>query len=159
MRRDWLEAGFLPGRAGSGPDRRAVEGLAGGAAEYEVGVIASRTGLARGELAANHEGHGDAAAAGTGLDVDRARDRIPGALHANDGRIEVDVGPLQSAQLAAPQPAEQRDDPEAALGVRQRGEILVRPLRRLDPVAAAADGREVEVVCRATAICFAMPNR
>ena len=100
------------------------------------------------QLAADDERHRDGAAAGAGLDVDRALDRIPGALDADHAVVEVDVGPLEAAELAASESAEQRDRPERLLGVGERGEQLVRHLGRLDPVAAAADRGQVEVLGR-----------
>jgi hypothetical protein len=43
------------------------------------------------QLAANDERHWHGAPAGAGLDVDRALDRIPRALDADDAGLEVDV--------------------------------------------------------------------
>ena len=91
---------------------------------------------------------GTGAAAGAGLDVDGALDRIPRALDPDDAVVEVDVGPLEAAELAASEPAEQRDGPERLLGVGERREQLVRHLGRFDPVAAAADRGQVEVLGR-----------
>jgi hypothetical protein len=60
--------------------------------------------------------------------------------------VEVDVDPLKAAQLAAAQTTEEGDRPERLFAVGQSGEELVRHLGRLDPVPAAADGGEVEVL-------------
>ncbi|MFZ0377387.1 MAG: hypothetical protein WCD11_20200 [Solirubrobacteraceae bacterium] len=102
----------------------------------------------RHEFASDDERHRDCASAGAGLDVDWSLDRIPRALDTDDAGLEVDVDPLEAAQLAATQSAEQCDRPERSFGVGQRGEVLVGALRGFDPVAAAADRREVEVVGR-----------
>jgi hypothetical protein len=77
-----------------------------------------------------------------------ALDRVPGALDADHPVLEVDVGPLKSAQLAAAETAEERDGPECLFGLRERREQFVRHLGRLDPVAAAADRGQVEVLGR-----------
>ncbi|MFZ0976755.1 MAG: hypothetical protein WAN22_31325 [Solirubrobacteraceae bacterium] len=100
------------------------------------------------EFSSDDERHRDCAAAGAGLDVDWSLDRIPRALDTDHTGLEVDVDPLEAAQLAATQSAEQCDRPERSLEVGQRGEVLVGALRGFDPVAAAADRRKVEVVGR-----------
>ena len=148
VRGERFEPGLLPCLVRTGPDRGREEHVRRRATEDEVATVLSCPRLMRHELAANDECHGDRAATRAGLDVDRSLDRIAGALDADHAGLEVDAEPLEAAQLAASETAEQCDRPERSLGVRQRGEVLVGALRGLDPVAAAADRREVEVVGR-----------
>jgi hypothetical protein len=145
---DRLEAGCFPCLVGAGADRRGEERLGLRPAEHELGAVALSALLVDHQLAADDERHRDRAAAGAGLDVDRALDRIPRALHADHAVVEVDVGPLEAAELAASEPAEPSDGPERSLGVGEGGEVFVRALGRLDPIAPAADGRPVEVLGR-----------
>jgi hypothetical protein len=67
------------------------------------------------QLAADDERHRDGATPGAGLDVDRTLDRVPGSLDADHAVVEVDVGPLEAAELAAPEAAEEGDGPEGSL--------------------------------------------
>src|ERR1019366_6467851 len=99
-------------------------------------------------FAADDERHRDGAAAGAGLDIDRALDGIPRALDTDHAVVEVDVGPLEAAELATSEAAEEGDGPEGSLGVGEGGEELVRFLGRFDPVAPTADRGKVEVLGR-----------
>ncbi|MDQ6822318.1 MAG: hypothetical protein M3076_18620 [Actinomycetota bacterium] len=110
--RDRLEAGFEPCLVRPGADRGGEERLGLGPPEDEVRAVAVRSGLVGHQLAADDEGHRHGAVAGAGLDVDRALDRIPGALDADHARLEVDVRPLEPAELATAETAEKRDRPE-----------------------------------------------
>ncbi|MFZ0042054.1 MAG: hypothetical protein WAK93_12165 [Solirubrobacteraceae bacterium] len=85
---------------------------------------------------------------GTGLDVDRALDGIPGTLDADHPASKSTWSHLQAAQLAAAQPAEQGGGPERLLARGKGGEQLVGDLGGFDSIAAPADGRHVEVVGR-----------
>jgi hypothetical protein len=97
VRRNRLEPGLEPCLVRSGADRGGEERLGVGAAEYKVRAVALRSLLVGHEFAADDEGHRDCAAAGAGLDVDRALDRIPGALDSDHTGVEVDVAPLEYA--------------------------------------------------------------
>ncbi|HEY3946949.1 MAG TPA: hypothetical protein VGL78_17130 [Solirubrobacteraceae bacterium] len=148
VRRDRLEARGFPCLVRAGADRGGEERLGLGAAEHEVRAVALGALLVGHQLSADDERHRDGAAAGDGLDVDGTLDRIPGALNSDHAVVEVDVRPLEATELAASEPAEQRDSPERLLGVGERREQLVRHLGRFDPVAAAADRGQVEVLGR-----------
>ena len=148
VRGDRLEAGCLPCLVGAGADRGGEERLGLGAPEDEIQAFALRALLVGHQLAADDERHRDGTTAGAGLDVNRTLDRVPRALDADHAVVEVDVGPLEAAELAASEPAEQRDSPERLLTVGKRGQEFVGNLGRFDPVAPAADGRQVEVLGR-----------
>ncbi|MDQ2760194.1 MAG: hypothetical protein M3Y17_07095 [Actinomycetota bacterium] len=116
--------------------------------EHEVGAVSLGPLPVGHQLTVDNEGHRDGAAPGAGLDIDRALDRIPRALDADDACVEVDVDPLESAELPTAEAAEERDRPERSFAVGEGGEQLVRDLGRLDPISAAADGGEVEILGR-----------
>src|SRR5438105_5456954 len=98
---DWLQPRALPGAPRPVPHRHRLERLLRTTSEDEP--VTDRCAPMGHKEAPQHRRDWNYSPPSMALGLDQPSPRVPRVLDANDSRVEIDVGPIESPQLAGAQ--------------------------------------------------------